>query len=460
MSINVPKVIHGATALAAAAILYASTLPAGAQSAERKPDVFALVQPGAPVKIVPRGGREVSVFPSVQQAVTWVEQNKTDTEVGQVTVGYGTYRERVVVTKPNMWLRGGCRISPCESATNNPYDVQNANSWPSGFTGYRPFPTIRKDDPRGTGSLTGAATLHVGSKATGFFMKNMEIQNLFRPSAVEPKTGKWPTEQVAVAAAFEADQTVIRDSRFKGRQDTLLLDRAGCQPGTPATDYFPTSCTTARYYVADSYIEGTVDFIFGAGAAVFNGVRVMALPLSPLDPVGRTHVILAPRGIFPLNANGTSTQPNGFYHGFVFHDSFFNARNDIGANPKLKTPATPVYLGRPWMLTNNPPKDPKGNPLWPTKERSFSKVVLINSTVSRGRILEATPWQQWFGRTANFSMTTLLQSNVQDTQDRRYNIVGMRTMTQAEVDRHSPQNFLRGGGAVPLWDLNAAPNPN
>lgn len=466
---NYSRVLPQVTALAAAVTLYGTSLPTSAQSNEPQPTVNAIVIPGAKVNIVPPRGPAVSVFPSIQQAVTWVEQNKSDTEVGQVTVKHGTYKEQVVVSKPKMWIKGACRATPCESATINSYDEQSGNTR---LERYTPFPVIRSAVARAGSSLTRSATLYVRPTATDFFMTNMEVVNDFRPLA---SLLVWPVDQAAVAAAFQGDRSVIRNSRFRGRQDTLLLDRAGCNPGSAATDFFPSSCFIARHYVADSYIEGTVDFIFGAGAAVLNRVRVMVLPRSPKDRADRDHIITAQRGDFPLNPDGTSTQPNGFYHGFVIINSFINGRRDIG----LDDQRTRIFLGRPWPI-NNQSKDSNGVPIPGVipKDRAFTKVVLIDNLIARGRILDSTagmplrpnaPWVEWAIEKRNsqgvvtekgtnfLPAATLLASNNRDTNGPVIRIPGTRSMTSEEVRRHQPAVFLRGGGAIPLWDLNAAP---
>jgi pectinesterase len=59
----------------------------------------------------------------------------------------------------------------------------------------------------------------------------------------------------AVAANLNGDRSVFDNVRWLGAQDTLLVNNY-------------------RTYVKNSYVEGTVDFIFGGGTAVFNATSI------------------------------------------------------------------------------------------------------------------------------------------------------------------------------------------
>ncbi|KJK48467.1 hypothetical protein UK23_17030 [Lentzea aerocolonigenes] len=77
-----------------------------------------------------------------------------------------------------------------------------------------------------------------------FGATNLTISNDYveKPSTVD---------QQAVALHLNADRAVFRNVRLLGDQDTLLVNEK------------------SRAYMADSYVEGTVDFIFGGGTMVF-----------------------------------------------------------------------------------------------------------------------------------------------------------------------------------------------
>ncbi|MDQ0063000.1 pectin methylesterase-like acyl-CoA thioesterase [Paenibacillus harenae] len=62
----------------------------------------------------------------------------------------------------------------------------------------------------------------------------------------------------AVALYANADRLIARDVSLLGHQDTLYANNG-------------------RHYYVDSYIEGTVDFIFGNATAVFENSEIHSL---------------------------------------------------------------------------------------------------------------------------------------------------------------------------------------
>src|SRR6185436_18258150 len=101
----------------------------------------------------------------------------------------------------------------------------------------------------------------------------------------------------ALAVRVDGDRAVFRNCRFLGWQDTILLNRG-------------------RQYFENCYIEGHVDFIFGAATAWFERCRIHAL---------RDGYITA------------ASTPADVAFGFVFSHA------TISGAPNVKT-----YLGRPW----------------------------------------------------------------------------------------------------------------
>jgi pectinesterase len=101
----------------------------------------------------------------------------------------------------------------------------------------------------------------------------------------------------ALALRVDGDRVVFRHCRFLGWQDTILANRG-------------------RQYFADCYIEGHVDFIFGAATAYFD----------------RCHIHCLKDGYITA-----ASTPEGQPHGFVFADG------RITGSDGVKT-----YLGRPW----------------------------------------------------------------------------------------------------------------
>lgn len=103
----------------------------------------------------------------------------------------------------------------------------------------------------------------------------------------------------ALALRVDADRVVFKHCRFLGWQDTILVNRG-------------------RQYFSDCYVEGHVDFIFGAATAYFD----------------RCHIHCLKDGYITA-----ASTPEGTAHGLVFADC------KITGEEGVKT-----YLGRPWRV--------------------------------------------------------------------------------------------------------------
>lgn len=129
----------------------------------------------------------------------------------------------------------------------------------------------------------------------------------------------------AIALFAHCDEAVFRHCTFKGYQDTLCtgpLPQASVsgEPfgGIPIREKH----IECRQLYDRCYIEGTVDFIFGGAAALFEHCQLHGLKRSSGGP---------------LYVTAAST-PAGQSHGFVFRDCVLTAEDGV----------QPVYLGRPW----------------------------------------------------------------------------------------------------------------
>jgi pectinesterase len=106
----------------------------------------------------------------------------------------------------------------------------------------------------------------------------------------------------ALAIRVDGDHAIFRNCRFLGWQDTILLNRG-------------------RQYFENCYIEGHVDFIFGAATAWFEKCHIHCL--------GTGYITAA-------------STPQGQAFGFIF------SHCQIDGEPGVQT-----YLGRPWRLYAN-----------------------------------------------------------------------------------------------------------
>lgn len=131
----------------------------------------------------------------------------------------------------------------------------------------------------------------------------------------------------AVAVYAHCDQAVFRNCTFKGHQDTLFTGPLPPAPreraafgGIPLKEHHE----HYRQHYQNCYIEGTVDFIFGGAAAVFEACEIRSLAHEG-------------GGVGYITAAST---PQGQQHGYVFRDCFLTAEPGV--------PKASVYLGRPW----------------------------------------------------------------------------------------------------------------
>lgn len=129
----------------------------------------------------------------------------------------------------------------------------------------------------------------------------------------------------AVALAVNADRVSFYNSRFLGHQDTIYLTGEG-----------------KRQYFRDCYVEGTTDFIFGSGTAVFENCRIHSKSDSFIT---------------------AASTPENVEHGFVFLDATLTADEGVSE----------VYLGRPW--------------------RDFAQAVFLRTEM--GAHIKPEGWDNW-----------------------------------------------------------------
>lgn len=210
-----------------------------------------------------------------------------------IDIAPGTYREVVDIPigAPRIELRG-------TDAASTVIVFDNYASRIAPYSG-QPFGT------------SGSATVFVRS-------------NDFRAQQLTFANGAGPVGQ-AVAVLVSGTRAAFRDVRFIGHQDTLYLQ------GQNTLAWF-----------GDCHIEGTVDFIFGAGTALFENCRVHSLSDGYVT---------------------AAATPQGHRFGYVFQHCELTAA--AGAQR--------VYLGRPW--------------------RPYAKVAVVHSRLD-GHITTAG-WHDW-----------------------------------------------------------------
>jgi pectinesterase len=243
---------------------------------------------------VKTGIEGTAAFPTIQMAMDHHPFAGLGGRV-YIEIEPGIYHERVIVTQnhPNITLIG---------MGKGPEDVVITNSLNAKQAGGTFFTeTVRVDAP------------------------NFEADNLtFENTA--GNTGQ------AVAIAVRSDRAIFKHCRILGHQDTLFADYG-------------------RQYYLDTYIEGTVDFIFGNAQAVFD--RSELHELSP--------------GYLTAQSRTSADQPTGY----VILNSRVTA-DEAGLEGKL------FFLGRPW--------------------RPYSRAVFMHTELPA--TVAPQGWNNW-GKTAN-----------------------------------------------------------
>ncbi|WP_262056409.1 pectinesterase family protein [Streptomyces sp. STR69] len=222
---------------------------------------------GTTITVAADGSGDVT---TVQAAIDKVPANNT----GPVTIAVkkGTYRGVFTVpsNKPYVTLKGlGTSASDVVLVENHGASTKKADG-----TTYGTF---------------GSATAFVDGH--DFSASNLTISNDYDYAA---------SPSQAVALSLSADRAVLTDVRLLGHQDTLLVN------------------DSARAYFSKSYVEGTVDFIFGGGIAVFDR--------SDIHQLGSGGYLTA------------ASTPATRTYGYLFYKSNITGAGTAGTSS----------LGRPW----------------------------------------------------------------------------------------------------------------
>lgn len=238
-------------------------------------------------------------FTTIQEAINSVEEGKTIRT--KIIVKPGTYREKITV-----------------SATKSPISLVGEKA-ENTILVYDDYASKHNAEGKNIGT-TGSSTIFIFSD--NFSAKNFTFQN-----------DAGPVGQ-AIAVLTTGDKIAFENCRFLGFQDTLY---------TKGTQDNPDKTKISRNYFKNCYIEGTTDYIFGAGTAVFENCTIYSKKNASYVTAAST--------------------PKGSEFGYVFINC--NLTGDALANS--------VYLGRPW--------------------RPFAKTVYINCAIDS--TITSEGWHNW-----------------------------------------------------------------
>lgn len=216
-------------------------------------------------------------YKTVQEAINAVPSNSEI--ITNIYIKAGTYKEVVTIDKDKNNIN---LIGAGVDKTIITYD---------NYSG-------REKEAGGTYGTSGSASVFINGNDIA--VKGITFENSFDEESTDAKNKQ------AVAVNVIGERVAFESCKFIGNQDTLYV-RDGSQ------------------YFKDCYIEGDVDFIFGAAQAVFEDCQIHSLD----------------RGSDTTNGYVTaaSTQDSDEY-GFLFIKCDLTAEK--GMNPGT------VYLGRPW----------------------------------------------------------------------------------------------------------------
>lgn len=192
-----------------------------------------------------------------------------------------------------------------------------------------------------------------------------------------------------MALRVSSDQAVFHNCHIDGYQDTLYAHNH-------------------RQFYRDCTITGTIDFIFGDAAAVFQNCTLLIRRPGPNQACMVT-----------AHGRKFDYEPTGF----------------VIQNSKIAQDAEPAgesfkaFLGRPW--------------------REFAKTIVVHSKIDS--IIQPQGWEPW---PPNLFMDTCWYSEYENTgpaaeQSSRVTWKGIKHATKEEAEGYTPGKFLRGDEWIP-----------
>ncbi|KAG4917288.1 hypothetical protein AAZX31_02G016000 [Glycine max] len=204
----------------------------------------------------------------------------------------------------------------------------------------------------------------------------------------------------AVALRNGADLSTFYSCSFEGYQDTLYTH-------------------SLRQFYRECDIYGTVDFIFGNAAAVFQNCNIYPrLPMS-----GQFNAITAQGRTDPNQNTGTS-----------IHNCTIRPADDLATN----IDAAETYLGRPW--------------------KNYSRTVFMQSFMDI--VINSAGWREWDG---DFAFSTLYYAEFNNTGPgsstvNRVTWPGYHVINATDAANFTVSNFLLGDNWLPQTGVAYASN--
>ncbi|KAM3367559.1 hypothetical protein ACQJBY_016253 [Aegilops geniculata] len=272
-----------------------------------------------------------------------------------ITVAAGIYKENVVVPfeKTNILLVGEGMGATVITASRN-VGIQ------------------------GLGTYDTATVAAVGD---GFRARDITLENTAGAGAHQ-----------AVAFRSDSDRSVLENVEFRGHQDTLYAH-------------------TMRQLYRRCHITGTVDFVFGNAAAMFEECVIETVPRAEGSGKSARNVVAANGRIDP----GQTT-------GFVFQNCTVDGSKDFAALFQAKPQSYRLYLGRPW--------------------KEYARTLFVSCYL--GKVVRPEGWLAWRG---DFALKTLYYGEFDSRGPgaNQTSRVGWSSQTPGQhVTFYSVENFIQG----------------
>jgi streptogramin lyase len=277
---------------------------------------------------------------------------------GTIYIKPGTYAGQNAVSYPNVSLRGlgGDPTKVILTAEDGAFSA------PFVYPGSGPGNANASGD-QGSSTLDVTKSAYIGSQQTAggmeytpsnFYAEYLTIQNTYNTDATTTSTystasgscankGVAQTLQAlfnsgtqcnsqALALWIESDQAILNNVNLTSLQDTLYAGSQGCG----------STCTPARQYIWQGTITGTVDYVFGDAATVFDHTNFFTAWHGTSS--GGTNTIEAQNKKFETGSS------NDYLSGYVCNSCTFMSQS---------TGMTNLYYGRPygpystWIMLNS-----------------------------------------------------------------------------------------------------------
>lgn len=245
---------------------------------------------------------EANTFTTIQQALDFLGlQDGISDYRKNVYIAEGTYNEKLEITLPYTSL--------ISTSTNPENTIIEWNS------------VYGKEDESGFSHVTDSTqTVAVRESAVGCELIGITISNYYNSISAYNGTSYEGSGERALALLVQGDKLLIQNSRLLGWQDTIEL-------------------FTGRAYIKDSFICGTVDYIFGTnGTAYFDGCTIETRKGKSSGTEDKVNAyITAFKG-----QNKTATDAPTY--GAIFNNCNFTTSSDFVGT---------YAIARPWASTSN-----------------------------------------------------------------------------------------------------------